>query len=470
MLTRLRVKGFKSLEDVEVRFGPLTCIAGPNGVGKSNLFDAIQFLKLLSDQPIIDAANSIRDAGGSRSNIAALFTATVNHRAQIMEFEADMVVPGTVTDDFGREAKPKVTYLRYHLALKYVPGSSSNTESLDLVSESLTFIPKGVAPNTLGFDMSKGFFASIYQGSSKNDFLYMDEKEPGVVNLRQDQTNGLPVGIPIGKAWRTVISHINTIDKPTALAARREMQSWGFLKLEASSLREPDDFRAESMVSSTGRHLPAALDRINKSEAVAHRLATLLPDVADVFVDADEKRQLKTLYLKTISGMQYEARALSEGTLRFLALAILAEDNRAGGLLCLEEPENGIHPGRIDAVVELLHQMAVDPSYPVGDDNPLRQLIINTHSPLIVERLKLDQLVVSQPYRRDGASLSSFSGLLGTWRDSDADAPPTSRPVGFGALMAYLVQDDSFDESRPESQNIRQEYLHQVTMMDGGEK
>lgn len=45
MLTRLRVRGFKKFVDVDVRFGPFTCIAGPNGVGKSNLFDAILFLR-----------------------------------------------------------------------------------------------------------------------------------------------------------------------------------------------------------------------------------------------------------------------------------------------------------------------------------------------------------------------------------------------------------------------------------------
>ena len=49
MLTRLRVQGFKSLIDAEVRFGPFTCIAGANGAGKSNLFDAILFLRDLAD-------------------------------------------------------------------------------------------------------------------------------------------------------------------------------------------------------------------------------------------------------------------------------------------------------------------------------------------------------------------------------------------------------------------------------------
>ena len=43
MLTRLKVDGFKNLVGVDVRFGPFTCIAGANGIGKSNLFDAIHF-------------------------------------------------------------------------------------------------------------------------------------------------------------------------------------------------------------------------------------------------------------------------------------------------------------------------------------------------------------------------------------------------------------------------------------------
>ena len=61
MLTRLRVSGFKNLVDVEVRFGAFTCIAGANAVGKSNLFDAIQFLSLLADHKLDEAARSIRD-------------------------------------------------------------------------------------------------------------------------------------------------------------------------------------------------------------------------------------------------------------------------------------------------------------------------------------------------------------------------------------------------------------------------
>ena len=63
MLTRLEVNGFKNLVDFSLDFGPYTCIAGPNGVGKSNIFDAIRFLSLLTEHTINAAALQIRNAG-----------------------------------------------------------------------------------------------------------------------------------------------------------------------------------------------------------------------------------------------------------------------------------------------------------------------------------------------------------------------------------------------------------------------
>jgi AAA15 family ATPase/GTPase len=52
MLTRIEIDGFKNLLGFSAEFGPFTCIAGPNAVGKSNLFDAIEFLSLLAELPL----------------------------------------------------------------------------------------------------------------------------------------------------------------------------------------------------------------------------------------------------------------------------------------------------------------------------------------------------------------------------------------------------------------------------------
>ena len=47
MLKRIRIQGYKSLEDVEVRLSQLVVLFGPNAAGKSNLLDALQLLSKL---------------------------------------------------------------------------------------------------------------------------------------------------------------------------------------------------------------------------------------------------------------------------------------------------------------------------------------------------------------------------------------------------------------------------------------
>src|SRR5947209_16891156 len=101
MLTRLRVSGFKNLVDVDIRLGPFTCVAGANGVGKSNLFDAIRFLHLLTRNPLMEAVQKLRETSGQSADPAALFTKFGNYRAAEMRFTADLLVERNVHDDFG---------------------------------------------------------------------------------------------------------------------------------------------------------------------------------------------------------------------------------------------------------------------------------------------------------------------------------------------------------------------------------
>ncbi|WP_454764947.1 AAA family ATPase [Cupriavidus campinensis] len=436
MLTRLCVRGFKSLQDVEVLFGPFNCIAGVNGVGKSNLFDAILFLMDLADMPIMAAASRIRNRPGNTASIESLFTKTTQGIARRMEFEAEFIVPPTVTDDFGREGQPTVTHLRYNLVLHYTGGvQPSNSEGIELVEENLTYIKKGESRQRLGFPGRKEFFDSVYIGASRNDFITteVDNGRP-VARIKQDKVQGPPVSIPLSHTQRTILSSINTIDKPTALAARREMQSWVLLQLEPSALRQPDDFVAQNKISSSGAHLPSTLAKLGCYPVIANKLSELIPDVGKIDVDIDEKRQLRTLILETRDGLRYQARSLSDGTLRFLALAIIGEDRESGRVICLEEPENGIHPARIPAMMRLLKEMVVDTNYAVGDDNPLRQVIINTHSPQVVSILNKNDLIVSKGYRKNGATLTQFVYIGETWRQKNT----TGNPVAIGDLLEYL--------------------------------
>jgi len=254
---------------------------------------------------------------------------------------------------------------------------------------------------------------------------------------------------------RTALSVSNAAESPTALLARREMQSWRLLQLEPSAMRRPDDFSAPTQLGADGSHLAATLDHLarlneqynaNNREAAttqiyaqaANRLAQLIDDVREVWIDRDERRELLTLFVASHDKTPYPARALSDGTLRFLALTVLELDPRQRGVLCLEEPENGIHPERIPAMLRLLQDIAVDVDLPVGRDNPLRQVIVNTHSPAVVQQVLDDSLLLAEPHQLisngQRARGVSFACLPDTWR---ARQPNTSIAPR-GKLLAYL--------------------------------
>lgn len=115
---------------------------------------------------------------------------------------------------------------------------------------------------------------------------------------------------------------------------------------------------------------------------ISRQLKTFLPDYTEVDVINDQANKQFVITLKNESGKEFTSRVLSEGTLRLLTLCILLYDNNYQGLLCFEEPENGIHPFRIKSMVELLNLLATDFEEP---DEPLRQVIVNTHSPVLLK-------------------------------------------------------------------------------------
>ncbi|HEV8581035.1 MAG TPA: AAA family ATPase [Thermoanaerobaculia bacterium] len=473
MLTRLKVSGFKNLARVDIRFGPFTCVAGVNGVGKSNLFDAIQFLSALADRSLIDAAQSVRAEGRRTTDVDSLFLRIGEESIDEMSFEAEMIVPHESVDDLGQTARASITFLRYSLTLaKRKDETHSHLGPIEIIKEELKHINLGEAYKHLTFDHTASTWRrSAVVGSRRSPFFISTEGDGSnrVVHLHQDSgSGGRPRSISAGTLPRTVVSASNAAENPTALVARREMQSWRLLQLEPSMLREPDDFRAPTSLGPNGAHLAATLYHLatygrtqgNGSEEgggkqvygqIATRLAELIEDIREVWVDADEKRELLSLMASARDGTPHAARALSDGTLRFLALAVLELDPRTQGLICLEEPENGIHPERIPAMLRLLQDIPTDVDEPIGNDNPLRQVIINTHSPAVVTQVPDESLLVAEPKefllgdRRVQGVI--FGCLPETWRAKAEGAHIISR----GKLLAYLnpfVRQASYEGSR----------------------
>lgn len=457
MLTRLEANNFKNLIDFSVDFGALTCLAGPNAVGKSNVFDAIHFLSLLADHTLMDAALAIRGADTDTTDLGDLFWTDGRTRANSFSLAAEMIVDESVTDEFGRPARATSTFLRYEIEIGYEPpGPNGALGRLVLRAERLKYLTEGDASKRLVFPHSAGEFrqhAVVNKRRTAGGFISTETAEDGQteIYIHQDGgSRGKPQKAPASTAPRTIVATSNTSATPTILAARREMQKWRILALEPSSMRSADRFHSDPHVSANGDHLAASLYRLGlvaqkdggSSEQVYARIALRLSEfvsVKDVTVVRDDVRQLITLEVKERSGATLPARSLSDGTLRFLTLTIVSEDPDAGGLICLEEPENGIHPARMNAMVRLLYDLVVDVRARPSQDNPMRQVIVATHSPILVQLLEKGDLLFAVGATVRGiddvpASTLRLRPLQDTWR-ANAEEPG----VGVGTILAYLT-------------------------------
>jgi predicted ATPase len=115
------------------------------------------------------------------------------------------------------------------------------------------------------------------------------------------------------------------------------------------------------------------------------------------------------------------------------------EDVEFGGVICMEEPENGIHPANIAPMVQLVQDLAVDPEDEPGSENPMRQVLINTHSPAIVTLVGKDDLLMAttEIYEDGGTERPALSlrPMKGSWRAKIIGA----RPIGKADLIPYLT-------------------------------
>ncbi len=342
MLTRLKVSGFKNLIDVDVRFGPFTCVAGANGVGKSNLFDAIRFLSALSNLPLVEAALAVRDEAGKTGDVRSLFHRVGDDYAPQMSFEVEMIVPQYGIDDLGQKAEASITFLGYTIVLAYrADDSQRSLGSLEILKEELVHITRGNAAKHLLFPHKANTWrkTAVLGDRRVSHFISTQVGEGGnrVIKLHQDGgSSGKPIARSAANLPRTALSVTNATESPTALLARREMQSWRLLQLEPSALRQPDSFTAPTKLDTDGSHLAANLDYLARLRRqtkdgvdqgaddsvyyeIANRLSNLIDDVDKVWIDRDHRRELLSLMGTNRDGTSHPAKALSDGNIGLAA-------------------------------------------------------------------------------------------------------------------------------------------------------
>lgn len=389
MITKIEISGFKSFSNFKMVFTPFTVIAGTNASGKSNLFDALRLLSALASSDL-RSAFSFPEQRGSIDELFSLYAS--DKTVPEMSFAVEMLVKRAIKDNWGAIEDIKTPRLRYELTIAR-KKNDKNFEELYVKHESLSKINPDDdewAKKYLG-NKNKTIWKSTQYGGTSRPYIYTEDVN-GIttIKIRQDGKQG-------GKATvansinQTVLGSVTSVDFPHAFAAREELRSWNFMQLNPEVLREPTKQETNfcDKIGHSGENLAAALFRLKCDDEynlieISRALKTFLPEYTNVDVKDDKANKQFIITISNEDGKIFTSRVLSEGTLRLLALCILFVDEQHQGLLCFEEPENGIHPFRIKAMVQLLRDLSMDLNNP---DTLLRQVIINTHSPALLQEV-----------------------------------------------------------------------------------
>ncbi len=158
------------------------------------------------------------------------------------------------------------------------------------------------------------------------------------------------------------------------------------LALNSAALRRPSPPGSPRRFQVDGSNLPWVVKDLEDSapgrlrEWISH-VRTALPDLRAIrTVERPEDRH-RYLVLDYDTGLQAPSWLVSDGTLRLLALTILAYPPEIQGIYLIEEPENGIHPRAVETALQSLSS--------VYD----AQVLLATHSPVILNLTKPDQVL-----------------------------------------------------------------------------
>ena len=402
MLTRLEIDGFKSFEGLAIDLLPFTVVLGNNAAGKSNFFDAIQLLSRLATQDVAEAFK------GMRGEPLELFRQTdKGERVKQIRLAAEVLVDPMVRDPWGSEVVLTHTRIRYEVTLErreVRPG----LERIQVAHEAAIPILKKDDLWAKSLGPSKSFSAAHlkYSRASSSPWLTTEDLPEGrSFSIAQDGHQGRKRIRPASASEASVLYSVTNAEFPHLFALREEMRHWRLLQLDPALLRRPVPATASDTLDADGANLAAVLAQLKAETAtperpqgvlsdIAAELNDLIPGVSRLDAELHEASREYRIELTMRDGLPFTSRVISDGTLRVLALLTLLHDPRHRGLVCFEEPENGVHPARIRPLVQRLKDMVTSPGDELdvtgsatGITAPLSQLLLNSHSPVVLSAL-----------------------------------------------------------------------------------
>ena len=338
LLRRIRPHNILSFgpDTQELELKPLNILIGPNGSGKSNF---LEIIRLLHAAPTEFTA-PIREGGGV----------------------ADWVWKGKPrASSAGMEV---IFNNAYSQPLRYDISFAENGQRFELIHEKLAneqSLPGHDNPY-IYFDLSGGKAVLNYkdtESNGKNRKLKPEEVDTANSILAQYKDSyHYPELTYLGKE----------------LSKIRMYREWSFGRATPPRLPQkpdlPNDFLEED-----GRNLGLVLNRLMGDFEVKQQIINALRDLYEGISDFHVNIDFGTVQVFLHEGnITVPATRLSDGTLRYLCLLAILCHPSPPPLVCLEEPELGLHPDIIPGLGELLR-----------DASQRCQLIVTTHSVSLVD-------------------------------------------------------------------------------------
>jgi predicted ATPase len=410
MLTKIEIDGFKSFADFSLDIPPFLAIVGPNASGKSNLFDAIQLLRRLAGSSLFDAMTA------ARGEMGELFRRKGDGSSVgEMRLAAEVLLEPRVADQFGSSVEVTHTRFRYEITLTEREDRDGLLRPY-VTSESATPI---LARDDDWAKAASKTFKNVHLRYKRTASL-LETTGPGsshaIFRIAQDARQGRKRELPANAAEATVLSSITAASEfPLLYALRRELESWRFLQLDPAALRQPSTLQQRAdQLETNGANLGRVLRRIEQRtqdetgsglDEISAALAGIVKGTKAIEVSENAARDEWEVYVSTRDEGRISARVASDGTLRLLALLAALYDPDFRGLICFEEPENGIFPQRLRGLVDHLRDLVTRPqdnlvaepqdaSSESSSVDPLVQLMVSSHSPLLLFAVPAAELVV----------------------------------------------------------------------------